>query len=189
VTDSAAAWQHCDARAGFEVVFIRAAGAGLRAEGSTSAVEDGEPWIVSYEIELAADGTTRSARVVSRSRRGERAVRLEGDGAGGWLVDGAPAPALDGCRDVDLESSALTNAFPVRRLRLAVGGDAEAPAAYVRALDLRVERLEQRYVRLEDEGDRRRYRYAAPAFDFACVLTYGEDGLVADYPGIAVRVG
>ncbi len=31
-------------------------------------------------------------------------------------VDGEPAPHLDGVLDVDLESSALTNAFPVHRL-------------------------------------------------------------------------
>ena len=183
-----AAWRHRDARAGFEVVFFHARGDGRRAEGSTSAVEDGEPWVVSYEIVLAADWTTRRAVVASRSRHGRREIRLEADGAGRWLLNGTAAPELDGCLDVDLESSALTNAFPVRRLRLAAGAEADAPAAYVRALDLRVERLEQRYVRLEDEGTGQRYRYAAPAFDFECVLTYGTDGLVADYPGIAVRV-
>jgi uncharacterized protein len=183
-----AAWRHLDARAGFEVAFAHAGGDGRRVEGSTSAVEDGEPWIVAYEIVLAPDGTTRSARVVSRSRHGRREVRLEADGVGAWLVDGAPAPHLDGCLDVDLESSALTNAFPVRRLGLATGEAAEAPAAYVRALDLRVERLGQRYVRLDDDGRRERYRYAAPAFDVTCVLTYGADGLVDDYPGIAARV-
>jgi uncharacterized protein len=185
---ASAAWQHRDARAGLEVVFLDAAGDVCRAEGATSAVEDGEPWIVSYEIELAPDWTTRTARVVSRSRHGRCEVRLEADGAGRWLVDGARAAHLDGCLDVDLESSALTNAFPVQRLRLNPGADAEAPAAYVRALDLGVERLEQRYVRLDDDGRRPRYRYAAPAFDFECVLTYAEDGLVADYPGIAIRV-
>jgi hypothetical protein len=58
---------------------------------------------------------------------------------------------------VDFESSALTNAFPVHRLELQVGEEADAPAAYVRALDLSVERLDQRYVRLDDDGSRQRY--------------------------------
>ena len=58
---STAAWAHRDARAGFEVVFLDGGGDGRRAEGSTSAVEDGEPWIDSYEIELAPDWTTRTA--------------------------------------------------------------------------------------------------------------------------------
>jgi hypothetical protein len=40
---------------------------------------------------------------------------------------------LDGCLDADLESSAMTNAMPVRRLGLAVAARAAAPAAYFRA--------------------------------------------------------
>jgi len=114
---------------------------------------------------------------------------LEVDQTGGWLVDGGPAPYLDGCRDVDLESSALTNALPVHRLGLAAGGQADAPAAYVRALDLSVDRLEQTYRRIADEGVRQRYDYAAPAFDFTSRLVYDESGLVLDYPGVARRAG
>jgi hypothetical protein len=103
------------------------------------------------------------------------------------LVNGEAAPALDGCLDVDLEASALTNALPVRRLALRVGQEADAPAAYIRALDLSVERLEQRYVRLPDDAARQRFQYTSPAFDFQAVLVYDESGLVLDYPGIAVR--
>lgn len=98
-----------------------------------------------------------------------------------------PASGLDGCLDVDLESSSLTNALPVHRLGLEVGQGADAPAVWVRALELGVERLEQHYVRLEDDGSRQRYRYSAPDFGFECQLSFDEFGLVLDYPGIAVR--
>ena len=81
----------------------------------------------------------------------------------------------------------MTNALPVDRMSLRVDVLASAPAAYVRALDLRVERLEQDYVRSADESYPQRYDYAAPVFDFACRLVYDESGLVLDYPGIAVR--
>jgi hypothetical protein len=96
---------------------------------------------------------------------------------------------FSGCFDVDLEASACTNALRVHRLGLRVGEQADAPAAYVRAPVLRVERLEQSYARLESDGDERaRYDYAAPAFDFTAILTYDRFGFVLDYPGIAVRV-
>ena len=152
-------------------------------DGHVSAVEDGRAWAVEYSIELRPDGTTRSARVRCRDADGLHEVAIEADGAGGWTVDGAPAPHVEGCLDVDLEASALTNAFPVARMRLAVGAEAQAPAAYVRVPDLRVERLEQRYERVAE----REYDYEAPAFGFACRLVYGDDGLVLDYPGIAER--
>ena len=81
----------------------------------------------------------------------------------------------------------MTNALPVHRLGLRVGARAPAVAAYVRALDFSVGRLDQDYVRAADEGHYQRYDYAAPVFGFACRLVYDESGLVLDYPGIAVR--
>lgn len=184
-----AAWRHVDAREGLEVVFIRAQDAGLRVEGHVSAVEDRVAWSVRYELILDEAWRTRSAHVSAASEAGgRRDLRLTHDGAGGWRIAGEPAPHLAGLPDVDLEASAFTNAIPLRRMRLDVGAEADASAAYVRAPDLRVERLEQRYGRLPDEGGAARYDYSAPAFDFNAVLAYDEHGLVLEYPGIAVRV-
>jgi len=182
-----AAWQHRDVRDGFEVVFLHSDDGGFRFEGSTAAVEDGEAWGVQYVITLDPRWSTRSARVLGRSAPGRHKLTLEADGVGRWRIDGTAAPHLDGCLDVDLESSSLTNAFPVHRLGLEIGQEADAPAAYVRALDLGVERLEQRYVRLDDDGNHQRYHYTAPGFEFECRLSYDECGLVLNYPGIAVR--
>jgi hypothetical protein len=183
-----AAWRHLDARAGFEVVFPSREADGYMFDGHSTAIEDGEAWGVRYTLTLDANWETRSAHVVGRSATGEREVFLEKQRNDEWLVNGEPTPAIAGCLDVDLEASAFTNAFPVRRLALGVGQEADAPAAWVRALDLEVERLEQRYARLGDEGTRSRYDYAAPDLDFSCVIVYDEYGLVLDYPGIAVRV-
>jgi hypothetical protein len=70
---------------------------------------------------------------------------------------------------------------------LPVGAQQAAPAAYVRAAGLAVERLEQTYACTADEACCQRYDYAAPAF--AARLVYDESGLVLDYTGIAVRAG
>ena len=182
-----AAWQHREARNGFEVVFFSSNADRLVFEGDTAAVEDGEAWSVQYAISLGVNWHTRSARVTGLSTSGRHERTLQSDGSGRWWIDDEPAQHLEGCLDVDLESSAFTNAIPVHRLELGVDQQADAPAAYVRSADLRVERLEQRYVRLEDDGGRERYHYAAPAFDFECELLYDKAGLLLDYPGIAVR--
>ena len=184
-----ACWLHREARSGFEVAYFRSQEDGWAVDGTTAAVEDTKTWIVTYSIRLDAGWATRSARIMARTAAGLRETLLEVDQTGRWLVDGDPAPHLDGCRDVDLESSAMTNALPVHRLGLAAGRQADAPAAYVRALDLSVGRLEQTYRRIADEGARQRYEYAAPAFDFTSCLVYDESGLVLDYPGIARRAG
>jgi hypothetical protein len=176
-----AAWRHCDARSGFEVVYIEASDSGVRVEGYANAVEEGDAWAVEYLLVLDESWATQSARVRARTH----VVELQRNG--GWRVNGKDAPELAGCIDVDLEASAFTNALPVHRLGLAVGEAAEAPAAYVRARDLSVAVLEQRYARLPDDGDRARFHYAAPAFDFEAELVYDASGLVIDYPGIATR--
>jgi hypothetical protein len=184
-----ACWQHRDARSGFEVAFFRAAASGWGIDGTTAAIEDGQPWVVSYRIEVDADWVTRTAHIEARTASGSRQAGLESDGAGHWLINGAPAPHLDGCLDVDLESSAMTNTLPVHRLDLPAGAQAATPAAYVRALDLTVERLEQAYQRVADQGAHHRYNYSAPAFGFTSCLAYDETGLVTNYPGIAQRAG
>lgn len=172
-----AAWRHHESREGFEVAFF---GAERKIIGVTTAVEAGRAWAVEYAITLDEQWRTREAKIANHNGT----ILLEADGTGGWTVDGATAARLAGCLDIDLESSALTNAFPVHRLGLEPGEQASVPAAYVRATDLAVERLEQRYRCVGPS----RYEYSAPAFDFSCSLRYDQAGLLLDYPGIAVRV-
>lgn len=171
------------------MVFLHSSPEGHRFEGHTAAVEDGKAWAVRYSIITDANWVTRSARVVGQSATCRRELRLDGDGAGAgaWQIDGAPVPGVAGCLDVDLESSSFTNAFPVHRLGLEIGQDAEAPAAYVRALDLTVDRLEQRYARTDDGSMGQRYDYVAPRFAYTGRLDYDAHGLVLEYPGIAER--
>jgi uncharacterized protein len=145
-------------------------------------------WVVTYAIDVDESWSTRAARITTRTGLDVHACRLECDGAGHWELDGEPAAHLAGCDDLDLESSAMTNALPVHRLGLAVGGRAAVPAAYVR-LGGGVERLDQSYARGEDRDGHQQYAYTAPAFDFRCQLVYDGSGLVLDYPGIAVRAG
>lgn len=183
-----AAWRHCHVREGFEVVFLQDGERGLHVQGHTAAVEEGQAWSVEYSLVVDGSWATRSAHLVGRSASGRHELALETDGSGGWLIDGMPDSQLKGCLDIDLESSSFTNALPVHRLRLGIGHEAEVPAAYVRAFDLAVERLEQRYVRRPDAGTREHYDYSAPRFEYSDQLVYDENGLLLDYPGIAVRV-
>ena len=147
-----ACWRHRAARSGFEVAYFQAAPGGWRMDGTTAAVEDGQTWIVSYSIRLDAAWLTREARVTARTASGPRETLLACDGEGRWRVDGRPAAHLDGCLDVDLESSALTNTLPVHRLGLATGAHAgRRPRTSARST-CSAERLEQSYARLPDEA-------------------------------------
>lgn len=176
---SFAAWRFVDAVDGFEVVY--ADPHGLR--GHTSAVEDGRPYAVQYDIALDDGWRTREVRVRSDTVDGQRGTVLRSDGEGRWTVDGVPAPHLDGLVDVDLEASACTNTLPVHRLSLPAGEEVAASAVYVRALDLSVTRLDQTYRR----RGARTFDYVSGGGAFRAVLEYDDAGLIVDYPGIAVR--
>ncbi len=182
-----AAWRHTGSREGFEVTFFDTADDGYRITGHTTAVEEGRPWVVRYDITLDRGWLTRAASFWGWSEGGPTTRHAQCD-EGRWSVDGVRRPDLDGCLDVDLESSAMTNTIPVHRSALAIGASARAPAAYVRAADLQVQRLDQRYARAPDQ-EGRVYDYDAPEFDFSCRLVYDRSGLIIDYPGIADRAG
>jgi hypothetical protein len=186
---TSAAWRHVGAQDGFETVFLRTTATGSILDGHTTAIEDGVTWAVHYTVEVDEHWVTRLCRVRSWSAVGERETLLAHDPVGRWRVDGVLVPELDECLDADLEASACTNMLPVRRAELSPGGSVRAPAAYVRAPGLEIERLEQSYTRLADDDDgHTRYAYRAPRFRFECELQFAPDGLVVDYPGIATRV-
>ncbi|WP_237774015.1 putative glycolipid-binding domain-containing protein [Actinosynnema sp. ALI-1.44] len=80
-----ASWRHLAAREGFEVAFFTEEDRGCRVEGTTTATEDGESWIVDYVIHLDESWSTRWARVTCRSGGATLATRIEADGDGHWL--------------------------------------------------------------------------------------------------------
>jgi uncharacterized protein len=185
---SYAAWRHLGSREGFEIASFRRDPDGYRAIGQANAVEDDRAWALRYVITFDETWATKTARITSICGGDDHVLEVSTNGRGEWLVDRVRAPQLAGCLDIDLEASIFTNALPVHRLRLGVGELAEAPAAYVRAPTLRVERIEQTYARLPDRADETHcYVYSAPSFAFSAELSYDSYGLLLNYPGIGTR--
>ena len=184
---AAASWNHHDARTGFEVAFFRDHDGGHRVTGRTTAREDSSLWSVGYEVTLDDAWKTLAVRVSNVTASGAHEVRLSRAVGDRWTVDGELRSDLDGCVDIDFESSAVTNTFPVHRLDFLVGAGIDVPAAFVRADDLRVERLEQAYTLTAIAAERLSFHYESSTFDFSCELQYDRAGLVLTYPGIATR--
>ncbi|MBE1876192.1 putative glycolipid-binding domain-containing protein [Myceligenerans sp. TRM 65318] len=184
------AWTHSGVRAGFEVLFAETVPAGYLLRGHTTAVEGPEAWSVGYRIEADGHWHTRRAEIERMTPTGSARTTLERiDRAGSvqWLVEGVLRRELDGCLDVDLESSAVTNTLPVHRLDAVAGKTYATPAVFVRAGTLAVERLEQEYRLVARTSDEIRFDYASSTFDFRCELSYDTSGLILRYPGIARR--
>lgn len=180
------AFRHRGGRDGFEIVFIETLGDGHVLRGVTTAVENGVTWSVSYDVALDHGWRTTSVTVVGRSAAGDRAMSAERGPKGVWVVDGSVRPDLDGCVDIDLESSLVTNTMPVHRLP-ADGARHDTPAAFVRADSLAVERLEQSYQYLGRGDEGPAFAYESQTFDFSCRLVFDASGLVTEYPGLGHR--
>jgi hypothetical protein len=187
VAPRSASWSHRGARVGLEVAFFAEAPAGHRLTGHTTANEADALWSVGYDVARDPSWRTIAVAASNLTAVGSGEMTMTRNSSDRWTVNGEQRPELDGCVDVDFESSAVTNTLPIHRLDFQVGASVDVPAAFVRADDLRVERLEQRYTLTESTPERLCFRYESATFDFACDLEYDRAGLIVKYPSIAVR--
>lgn len=108
----------------------------------------------------------------------------------GWAVDGRRRRTLDGCSEIDVAASPVTNTLPIRSLGLEVGGERAIRVAWIDVPSLRVIPVEQTYRRLgpvEGQPGVEAWEYSDPAHG-SHRLTVDEDGLVIDYEGLAERI-
>jgi hypothetical protein len=148
--------------------------------GTAVLAEAGQPCRLDYRVVCDAEWRTLSATVDGWV--GDEPVRIEitADGAGGWRVNGAECPAVQGCTDVDLAFSPSTNLLPLRRLRLAVGAEAPVRAAWLRFPGFRFEPLDQVYRRTDGAA----YRYESNGGRFTAELRVNDAVFVTGYEGL-----
>jgi hypothetical protein len=93
---------------------------------------------------------------------------------------------MAGALDCDLGLSPLTNSMPVLRHRLHEGGGpVDLLMAWVAVPELTVSPSPQRYTFVRRGHQARIVRYESLDSDFVAEITFDEQGLVLDYPGIA----
>jgi hypothetical protein len=175
------AWGGCEA--GLEHVDVRPADGGLDISGVVIGQEDGTEFGLSYRVKLDALWRTREARL--RTTSGHR-LHLESDGHGHWRENGKDQPALQGCIDIDIQATPITNTLPIRRLDLETGESMEIRLCYISMPDLIVSGANQRYTAIEAGS---LYRFESLGDGFTADLPVDGDGFVLDYPGLFRRLG
>jgi hypothetical protein len=173
---------------GLEHVVVSADAGGFRAGGQLVVGPPVGPASVSYQLSCDASWRVTGLTISAASAAGSRTLTLSADQHGHWLADGRPLPDLDGCTDVDISLTPLTNTLPIRRLAWPQGSPQDVDVAYVSAPDLTVRRASQRYTQLKNglTDDAALYRYESGSFK--AELTVDGDGFVSDYPGLWRRV-
>jgi hypothetical protein len=131
-----------------------------------------------YLVVCGPDWRTLSGQVTGWLGASSVDVEVASD-AGQWLLNGLECPAVAGCTDLDLNFSPSTNLLPIRRLRLAIGGEAPVRAAWLRFPSVALEPLEQLYRRTGNAS----YRYESAGGAFVADLRVNAAGFVTEYPG------
>lgn len=177
-------WSAWDgSEAGLEHVDVRPADGGLDISGVVIAQEGGTEFGLSYRLKL--DALWHTKEVLLRTTAGH-VLHLESDGRGHWQENGKDQPALQGCIDIDIQATPLTNTLPIRRLDLKEGECVDIRLCYISVPDLTVAPADQRYTALRSGA---LYRFESLESGFTADLPVDEDGFVLDYPGLFKRLG
>jgi uncharacterized protein len=162
----------------------------FRFSGMVVRLWEGQPLRATYELVCGAGWRVRELHLSAESAAtGQHALHLLADGAGGWRDEaGEPLAALQGCIDVDIMLTPLTNTLPIQRLALSPGESREISVVYVAAPEFTIRPFAQRYTRLDDANGRPRYRYESLLSGFTADLPVDADGFVVEYPAIWRRV-
>ena len=178
-----AIWRRHD-MPGHETCRLRPLESGWELAGAAVLAYEGHACRLDYAIRCDPSWVTHAAVVTGWIGGQEIHVRVAHDGEGGWMLNGASAPQVEGCHDLDLNFSPSTNLLPINRLGLRLGESSSVRAAWLRFPSFELEPLDQTYTRLTDD----RYKYAS-AGGFKADLTVDSHGLVVDYGDIWARVG
>jgi len=167
---------HCPLLASSEYASLGLHGTGYRLAGTVVLPIGAAPGRIDYEVVVDDAWLPRVAAVSIVTPDWQQRIDLRSYGDGVWELGGVPAAYLDGCADVDLGWTPMTNTVPIRRLDLAVEQTARITAAWVRFPELDVVANAQTCTRLAAD----RWRYQSADYDFALV-TDPRSGLVRAY--------
>lgn len=155
---------------------------GWRLAGTTVFLHHGQPACLTYIVEADAAWCTRLGDVRGWAGRTPVELRIVKEPDGAWTQNGVPVAAPDAV-DVDLGFTPSTNLLPLRRLGLAVGEAADAPAVWLDDETWTPARLPQRYERRSPHA----YWYTSPTY--AELLEVDDECFVRRYPHLWEAVG
>ena len=141
---------------------------------------EGQPCHLAYEVDCDTTWRTRSTKVTGYIGRHALELTIVAMPGARWLLNDIDQPEAAGCIDVDLNFTPATNLIAIRRLALDISHASDAPAAWLRFPELKLDRLEQRYHRVALDT----YEYQAPLVGYSGLLRVSDLGFVTQYLGL-----
>jgi hypothetical protein len=170
-------WRRVDTP-GHESACIYGDDNGWYLDGSAVFVYDKKPCRLEYLIECDVEWKTTFATIDGWVGEDVVAYEIEVSEDRKWTLKDNKIGAVEGCIDIDLNFSPITNLLPLRRLDLSIGESKRVKAAWLRFPSFELEPLEQTYTVLDESM----IRYESRNGEFVRELKVNEDGLVLSYP-------
>lgn len=179
MTSESILWRRLD-RPGHDACHLDRSDVGWTLDGTAVFLENKVPVQLAYHVDCDLEWHTRQGEVRGFIGVKPAELRIVRTTAGAWTLNGAVVPSLEGCVDLDLGFTPATNLLPLRRLDLAQGQGAAAPAAWLDVFTRTLQVLPQRYER----RSRSTYWYEAPSLPFEALLEVAPVGFIHRYPGL-----
>lgn len=179
MTPAGIVWRRLD-MPGHDACRLRKDDAGWNLDGTAVFSREGVPARLTYRV--ACDAAWRTQQGYVHGWVGAESIELGvvRTAAGAWTLNGSVVSNLEACVDLDLGFTPATNLIAIRRLDLAVGQAADAPAAWLDVFGAALGLLSQRYER----RGATRYWYEAPGAGYTAMLEVAPTGFVRRYPGL-----
>lgn len=138
-----------------------------------------------YTLVTDKDWRTLELRLMMETSPGVmEGVHLLTEGDGKWMdANEQPIPELDGCLDVDIQWTPLTNTLPINRIPLEEGDEHEITVAYIALPQLSARPVNQRYQRMNADT----VKYSSETREFERDINVDNDGFVTHYPDLFAR--
>ncbi len=172
-------WRRLD-RPGHESARIFLDNGFWQLEGTAVFAFDGQPCCLEYQISCDSDWQTVHAQINGWVGLETIGIDISADAARNWTMNGLEIPMVNGCIDLDLNFSPVTNLIPIRRMDLEIGQATEVKAAWLRFPEFTMVPLEQIYRRVGPAV----YRYEAIGGSFTADLAINAAGMVVHYPNL-----
>lgn len=175
--DQSILWRRLDTK-GLEAARVYGDDDGWYLDGAAIFLHEGDPCRLEYFIECDPEWRTMSATIDGwvGDEVITREIEVSEDGI--WYLDDEEIKEVEGCVDIDLNFSPITNLLPLRRLELKNGESKKVSAAWLRFPSFKLERLDQSYTRIDDST----VRYESRDGEFVRDLKVNSAGLVTEYP-------
>jgi len=151
---------------------------GWQLSGTAIFLFEQKPCLLSYKVNTDTNWENCMASVSGYMGKSIIALTIARAPSTYWSINDTEVQEAADCIDLDLGFTPATNLIAIRRLSLAIGARAQAPAAWLDFPDFTLKRLEQQYHRISHSH----YEYSAPKVGYADVLEVDDYSAIAHYP-------